>query len=250
MLYNKNMNMQKRVVTSPLFYIEGNTGSGKTTLLRALAQRNPDFVTLEEPVTDVQNVQGINALHMMYADQKRWSLTVYLLYYAFHIKQLKKTILSFSKSVIVSDRSIYSGLAFSYADQVAGVLHPLENILYEQLIEIASSTLAKPYGFIYVRTKPEISFERINKRKRAEETKVPFNYWKSLHEAHERMFFQKNNFINDIPVLVLDYDSNADKNEAISEAIQRIEVFIKTCIQKHSGVNIVPKKVKPAAYSI
>jgi deoxyadenosine/deoxycytidine kinase len=222
--------------TPPIFYIEGNTGSGKTTLLYALAEKNSNFVVLEEPVAQVQNVDGINALHMMYTDQSRWSFTVHLFYYIFHIHNLQKAISQFPHNIIITDRSIFSGQAFCYAEKESGHFHHLEEILYKELSKLSSSSIPKPHGFIYLRTSPEISFERISRRRRKEEAHVDIEYWKNLHEGHENMLIKTKTIIGDIPVLVLEGDSNMHQNPSfITDSIRTIELFIQQCIKEHKN---------------
>ncbi len=215
--------------TPSIFYIEGNTGSGKTTIARALAKKNPSFVMLEEPVQQVQSTNGINALQMMYDNQERWGLTVNLLYYAFHIKNLKKAIADFPDSIIVSDRSLFSGHAFCYADEKSGLLHPLEGILYRELSGAISPALPKPSGIIYIRTDPEISFARICTRSRKEEAGIDATYWHTLHEGHEQMLIHNRpEGIADVPVLVLECNEDMRQNASfISNTIRAIEEFIR-----------------------
>ena len=222
--------------TPPIFYIEGNTGSGKTTLLYALAEKNPNFVVLEEPVAQVQDVNGINALHMMYEDQRRWSFTVHLLYYVFHIHDLQKAMAQFPHNIIISDRSIFSGPIFCSAEKESGHFHPLEEILYNKLFNLSASSIPKPHGFIYVRTNPKVIFERINKRLRKEEMHIDLAYWKKLHDAHENMLIKTKTIIGDVPVLVLEGDSDMHQNPSfITDTIHTIELFIQECIKKHQN---------------
>lgn len=215
-----------------IFYIEGNTGTGKTTILHALAKKHPEVIVLEEPVTSVQNVQGINALELMYEDQKRWALTVNLLYYVFHIQQLQLAMESNPDGIIISDRSLFSGIAFCNADAAAGVLHPLEPILYKKLSHTTSSLIPKPRGIIYMRANPEVSFQRICTRSRKEEAHITSNYWEMLHEGHEHMLLHnKPEALADVPILVIDCNQDMHANpDFVSDTIVKIEQFMKTCI--------------------
>lgn len=44
---------------------------------------------------------------------------------------------------------------------------------------------------VYLRTTPDVVYERIRKRARSEETCVPFEYIKQLHELHEDWLIRK-----------------------------------------------------------
>lgn len=52
---------------------------------------------------------------------------------------------------------------------------------------------------VYLRTTPEVVYERIKKRARFEESNVPLKYLKDLHEAHENWLVRRKYGLN-IPV--------------------------------------------------
>jgi deoxyadenosine/deoxycytidine kinase len=56
---------------------------------------------------------------------------------------------------------------------------------------------------IYLRSDPEISYERIKKRHREEEEIIPFDYIQSLHKYHEDWLMTKND-----NVLILDVNKD------------------------------------------
>ena len=47
---------------------------------------------------------------------------------------------------------------------------------------------------IYLRTDPEVAYQRIRARDRTEECKIPFQYIKDLHELHEDWLVRKTKF--------------------------------------------------------
>lgn len=241
------MPAEKCISTPPFFCIEGNTGSGKSTLLRALVAKNNHYVALDEPVADAQDVEGINALQLLYENQKRWALTVNLLFYTLHVKNIKNALSKFSDRIIVTDRSLFSGAAFCAADRAAGKFHPLEDIVYRNMTSLSCNSAPKPQGFVYVRTEPEICFDRINKRSRSEELTVPLAYWKKLHEAHEQLFIARSPLIEDIPVLVLDYNEDLNQNEkCVEQALQKIETFMVQTLGVHKASISALDRVIPA----
>jgi deoxynucleoside kinase len=69
--------------------------------------------------------------------------------------------------------------------------------------------------FVYLRTDPEVVYERILKRDRTEERTVPFEYIKSLHEIHEDWLYHKT--LYECPVPVFTIDANMDLSEITGE---------------------------------
>lgn len=56
-----------------------------------------------------------------------------------------------------------------------------------------ASGLAKPWYFtVYLRTTPEIVYERMKTRARSEEECVPLEYLRQLHELHENWLIHGN----------------------------------------------------------
>ena len=47
---------------------------------------------------------------------------------------------------------------------------------------------------VYLRTDPNIAYERIKARSRTEECKIPFKYIQDLHNLHEDWFINKTKF--------------------------------------------------------
>lgn len=75
---------------------------------------------------------------------------------------------------------------------------------------------------VYLRTTPEVAYERIKKRARDEESCVPFEYLKDLHDLHENWLIH-GQFFRPAQVLVL--DANLDM-ENIGSEYQRSESSI------------------------
>lgn len=73
---------------------------------------------------------------------------------------------------------------------------------------------------VYLRTTPEIVFERIKARGRPEETGMTLEYLTDLHRSHDEWLMgRNNNKINTSPVLVL----NAD--ECLESVIEQYKLY-------------------------
>lgn len=75
---------------------------------------------------------------------------------------------------------------------------------------------------VYLRTSPEVAYERIKKRARNEESCIPFDYLKDLHDLHEKWLIDGKCYR---PGQVLVLDANLDL-ENITEEYVRSELSI------------------------
>jgi deoxycitidine kinase len=78
-------------------------------------------------------------------------------------------------------------------------------------------------GIIYLRTKPETCFERLQRRARSEEATVPLDYLQSLHQRHEDWLLHQKPSLNlhaslkDTPVLIIDSDLEFETDAVVRE---------------------------------
>jgi Thymidylate kinase len=61
---------------------------------------------------------------------------------------------------------------------------------------------------VYLHSSPEVCYERIQRRRRAEEITVPLSYLKELHESYEEWLLQAQ---TPAPVLVIDANKELDE---------------------------------------
>nr|BAH71153.1 ACYPI006573 [Acyrthosiphon pisum] len=154
-------------------FVEGNVGSGKTTFLEQFADC-PNVYLAKEPVHKWQDVRGHNFLGLMYEDPKRWS-------FAFQ-SIVQRTMLELhqtrpklpGQNIKIMERSIYSArnifVENLYKDNLMAapeysVLDAWYNWLIEN-VQIESDLI------IYLRTDPEIAYQRIKTRNRSEEKNI------------------------------------------------------------------------------
>lgn len=64
---------------------------------------------------------------------------------------------------------------------------------------------------VYLRTSPEVVFDRMKKRGRPEEANVSLEYLTQLHKSHEKWLMSNNERYNSVPVLVLDANLPIDE---------------------------------------
>lgn len=198
----------------------GNIGSGKTTLDKWIA-KYLKFELFEE------NVAENLFLADFYKDMPRWAFHSQTFYLTEKIKQLGEIKELLKKKPVVQDTPIYQDVfVFAEAQYEAGHMTQAEFDLYKKIYTMFSSQLPEPNLIIYLKTSVEVVEERIAKRSRSFETKIPRWYLVLLNWLLDR--WVKNN--KKIPVLTIDTDGvNFVKNK---QDIEKIMEQIKTKLNK------------------
>ncbi|XP_055622385.1 deoxynucleoside kinase isoform X3 [Toxorhynchites rutilus septentrionalis] len=194
-------------------FIEGNIGSGKTTFLNHFDKFKDRVCLLTEPVEKWRNCGGVNLLELMYKEPHKWAMPfqtyVNLTMLTMHNQQT-------DKSVKLMERSMFSA-RYCFVENMykSGTLHQgMYNVLQEWYDFIQTNIHIQADLIVYLRTSPEIVYERMKKRARSEESCVPLKYLQELHELHENWLIH-GAYPRAAPVLVLDAD--LDLNNISSE---------------------------------
>lgn len=183
--------------------VEGNVGSGKSTFLQFFEQ-SKNVEVLFEPVDMWQDVRGYNTLDLMYKDSSRWSLTfqsyVQLTMLMNHVKKQ-------NAPVKMLERSLYSAqYCFVQNLYQSGRMPEVEFVVLSEWFDwiTMNTEIGNVDLIVYLQASPEACLERIKKRNRDEESSVPLEYLRSLHELHEDWLIRQTKFKLPAPVLVLD----------------------------------------------
>ena len=181
--------------------VEGNVGCGKTTFLNNF-ERNSNFLTLYEPIEEWKNVKGIDLMNLFYNDLKTWSFSfqTYVFLTMMKIHETKT-----NKPFKIMERSIYSGryVFIENLYKLNLITQPELAVLDEWFQWLVSTNCAKVDLIVYLRTNPEVAYERILKRGREGET-LPFEYVTKIHELYENWLIKKNNSFCHAPVWCID----------------------------------------------
>jgi deoxyadenosine/deoxycytidine kinase len=97
-------------------------------------------------------------------------------------------------------------------------MKPVEWHLYRQWFEwLIEAHDGRPDAFIYLRTDPAISFQRLRQRSRTEEAGISYEYLKVLHKRHEDWLIHKKDLspLHEIPVLVLACDEDFEQTKSV-----------------------------------
>lgn len=194
---------------SIIISIEGNIGSGKSTILNFLKDNfkdNQKIIFLDEPLNEWNNIKdenNVTILEKFYKDQKKYSFAFQMMAYISRLSLLKDTIEKNKDSIIITERCLNTD-RYIFAKMLydKGNLESVEYQIYLKWFDYFAniSTIQK---IIYMKTNPEICFDRINKRNRTGESNISIEYLIECDKYH-------NDMINNIKDKILYIDSNVD----------------------------------------
>ncbi len=197
---------------SKWYIIEGNIGSGKTTLLDKL---DGDNEVIREPVDlwqTIKNENGENILQQFYANPNRYAYLFQTIVFKTRLQSLDK---EQEKDIRFSERSIWTDkYIFGKSCMESGLMNELEKNSYLTWFDWLEEKFFKiPDGIIYLKSSPEKCYERMNKRGRSEESKVPLEYLQKLHDYHEEWLTKWDK----TKILIIDNDKDDDWDKIIEE---------------------------------
>ena len=178
---------------SRIISIEGNIGSGKSTLVRNLQNhlnnKKADVIFLQEPVDVWNTIKDENGtiLEQFYKDQEKYGFSFQMMAYISRLSILRNAIRENPKSVIVTERSLYTD-KYVFAKMLYDnkKINDINFQIYLKWFDDFIRDLPV-HEFIYLKTDPEKCFERIKKRARPGE-EIELNYLKSCNDYHDIMF--------------------------------------------------------------
>ena len=207
--------------------IEGNIGSGKSTLIEELKQRFPTMIFVDEPVKDwelIHDTNGVTMLQKFYEDKHTYSFPFQMMAFISRLKLLRKARRENPNAIIITERSLYTDkLVFAKMLFEKGFIEDVNYKIY--LTWFDEFAIDCPIDkIIYVKTDPEICFERINKRARLGEDSIPFDYIQECNKYHENMLTQSLSNCKPNEQLVL--DGNINNIDGVELWIRQIHSYI------------------------
>ena len=216
--------------------IEGNIGTGKSTLIKIIENllnslkngkkpipkefepflikdRDGKYIydsveIITEPVDkwiELKDSDGENILDKFYKDQKRWSYSFQMNAFITRSKEIldhsDKKLVIVERSVL-TDRNVFAKLLFNDSK-----ISEMEWKLYnEWFLWLTSSFNIMPNKIVYLKASPDVSFKRIKKRSRTEESTIPFSYIQKVSQEHDNWL---NNYEN---LTLIDADIEFENN--------------------------------------
>ncbi|OBS72622.1 hypothetical protein A6R68_12795 [Neotoma lepida] len=173
--------------------VEGNIASGKTTCLEFFSNTT-DVEVLMEPVLKWRNVRGHNPLSLMYHNANRWGLTLQT--------YVQLTMLDQHSRPQMSPVRLMESGKMPEVDYV---------ILSEWFDWIIRNIDVSIDLIVYLRTTPEICYQRLKMRCREEEKVIPMEYLSAIHRLYEEWLVTGSLFPAAAPVLVIEADHELEK---------------------------------------
>ena len=218
-----------------IYSIDGNIGSGKSTIVESLKKKfsenylrndKVDFIFVDEPVEIWQSLKddlGENILTKFYRDQEKYSFPFQMMAYISRLSKLKSVIKNLKKpyNVIVTERSVFTDYEiFAKMLHEDGKIETINYNIYKLWFNHFIGDL--PFkGIIYIKTDPQLCYERVKIRSREGED-IPLDYLEKCHTYHENWI---NNLDGDKVVNII--DGNLDKEISTKQNISSIIEFLK-----------------------
>ena len=173
--------------------IEGNIGSGKSTLFEKLKihfANNKNIIFVREPVDiweRIQDENGTTILEKFYQDQIKYSFSFQIMAYISRINLLKETIKEHPGVTIITERSLYTD-KMVFAKMLYDT-HKIEYINYQIYLNLFD-TFKNDFNvdnIIYIKTDPDVCYNRILKRARNGEKNISLDYLQLCNTYHNNM---------------------------------------------------------------
>ncbi|GAB1863245.1 Deoxynucleoside kinase [Camponotus japonicus] len=188
--------------------IEGNIGSGKTTFLNHFQNFN-NATILQEPVDLWRNVAGVNLLDLLYKDPINYA---FLFQSYAQLTRLQLHTMSTPSPYKVMERSIFSARCFLENMKRTNMIRDVEVIILEKWYNwCLENANIRADLIVYLRTTPEVVYQRMQARGRKEEDSVPLEYLRQIHEIHDDWLYRQTLFSLPAPVMIIDGDKSLEE---------------------------------------
>lgn len=188
--------MEQPIIVS----IEANIGAGKSTILKKLDEiLNPKYSTcVQEPVDYWENfcdsITNRSLIELYYTNPTKYAFPLQTMIYSSLLHELNQTIektrTSLYRPLIITERSLQSSSGiFTKMLYDNNIMSYIEYQVYTNCIAIQPIPLDV---CIYLRTEPEICYERVHHRNRQGEQCISLDYLRTCHDAHEKWITELN----------------------------------------------------------
>ena len=221
---------------------------GKSTFLDHYQKLN-NVAVYTEPVDKWRDLNGHNLLQLMYEQPERHSYTFQSYV---QLTMAKVHTARTNKPIKIIERSLWSA-RYVFAENLLRS-HKMAKSEFEVLNAWFEFLQSCPQEIdlgidlvIYLRTSPEVAYQRLKERARPEEKIVPLEYLQELHNLHEEWLKDTTN-TGGGKILVIDADKDI---EQVPDVYSEHESTILQALKKHprfdEKVNMTSKGKQPLA---
>jgi deoxyadenosine/deoxycytidine kinase len=222
--------------------LDGNIGAGKSTLMLEARKAFPDIEIVVEPVGEwlsTRDENGKNILELFYEDKKRWAYTFQNLTILSRLKQIRDTLATTTKRVVIVERSVLTD-RYVFAEMLRndGLMDSLEYSLYLKWFDQFASELPLK-AMIHLTTGVVTSSARIKKRGRDGESSIPTDYLDALEKQHQNWISN-----TEIPVLQL----STEDDIPVEANLMKIQQFVDELIADADRKDTETSEKEPATF--
>ena len=210
--------------------VDGNIGSGKSTFIEKLKKyfksinlnNNLKISFLQEPV-DIWNTitdnEGTTVIEHFYSNQEKYAFSFQMMAYISRLITIKNELqkdydIIFTERCILTDRNVFAKMLYD-----DGKINEIEFKIYNTWFHEFISDFPE-IEYIYLKTDPEIAFNRIIKRGRTGEN-IPLEYLTKCNDYHESWLHQYPS------KCVLDCNIDIEENpQILTQWIEKINKYI------------------------
>jgi deoxyadenosine/deoxycytidine kinase len=176
--------------------LEGNIGSGKSTIINNLKQmygNNNNIHFLQEPIDiweEIKDSSGKNMITKFYEDQERYSFSFQIMAYISRLSILKAAIKQDYKLIIcerslMTDKEVFCKMLYD-TNKIESVNYQIYLKWFDEFIQDLPNI-----SYIYIKTTPEVAYNRILKRNRPGEN-ISLDYIKMCNDYHNSWLYNEN----------------------------------------------------------
>lgn len=195
--------------------IDGIIGAGKSTVAHFLSEEL-NIPLFEELNDNDSNSLAQRMLDLFYADQKRWSAIIQVMFLNDRFRDIKAIEASGNEAII--DRSIYGDEIFAKTINDRGQMSDDEFTIYRELLHNMLQHIKVPELLIYIDVSVDTAMDRIARRNRSTEADlIPRDYMEDLNRNYEDWY---DNYDLSPKVKIDLNDSEPDENGHLSHEVK------------------------------
>jgi deoxyadenosine/deoxycytidine kinase len=187
---------------SCIITIEGNIGVGKSTFIKFLKEtcinnKLSNIIFIEEPVDEWSNIEvnGITILEKFYEEQKKYAFTFQIMAFISRLVNIQKVIKENKNAIIVCERCLLTD-KYVFAKMLYDInnINPYSYQVYNLWFDEFFNKLPK-HKHIYLKSTPEVTKLRTEKRNRISEKDIDINYLYMCNSYHNSYFDNNKNLL-------------------------------------------------------